>query len=123
MSSAPHKETIPIALPTISELVGSVIGAILFFRAMEMSEFAKERIAALCGSAASIKNNKLIDQLSGSSHPPLAERIARIEALTIKQTTDDQRDHVTEFVKEYALIASALSSIVIDIFRGLGPST
>jgi hypothetical protein len=98
------------------------IGAILFFRAMEMSEFAKERMAQLYNPAPTLKTNELIEEFASSSHPPLAARVARLETLTITQTVDDQRDHIAQFVQEYALIASALSSIVMEIFRGLGTS-
>jgi hypothetical protein len=93
------------------------IGAIVFFRAMEMSEFAREQIAFVHQASRSVQNDKSTVDHAESTHPSLAERIARIEALTIQQTAADQHDSVASFVKEYAIVASALSSMVAETLR------
>jgi hypothetical protein len=98
-------------------LAFSGIGAILFFRAMEMSEFARERIAMVRRASHPVQNDKSIDEKADSTHPPLTERIARIEALTIHQTVADQQDYLAAFVKEYSLVASTLSSMIIENLR------
>jgi hypothetical protein len=100
-------------------LAFSGIGAIVFFRAMEMSEYAREQIALVHHASPPVQNDKSMDKEAESTHPPLAERIARIEALTIHQTVADQHDSVAAFLKEYALVASALSSIVTETLRSV----
>jgi hypothetical protein len=96
------------------------MGAILFFRAMEMSEFAREKLAAVHKSSLPTQPGPPAVAQDDSSHPTLSARIGRIKSLAISLTPDDQRSQVAAFIEEYDLIATSLCTFVKDAFAVVG---
>lgn len=90
--------------------------AILFFRAMEMSEFAREKLAAFHKPSLPTQPGPPAVAQDDSSHPTLSARIGQIKSLAISQTPDDQRPQVAAFIEEYDLIAMSLCTFVRDAF-------
>jgi len=96
------------------------LGGILFFRAMELSEFAIERVSALSGRPTLPSTAKQRPKLQESGYPSLTARIRRIKSLAFSTTPDDQRQRVVDFVEEYDLIATYLVDFLKDVFGTLG---
>jgi len=73
------------------------IGAILFIRAMEMSEFAREKLAAVQKPSPPAQAGPPAAAQDNSSHPTLSARTSRIKSLAHSQTPDDQCPQVAAF--------------------------
>jgi hypothetical protein len=97
------------------------LGGILFFRAMELSEFALERISIIYGRSHSPSHAPKGAALENSGYPSLAARIERIKSLAVSLTPDDQRPQVAAFIEEYDLVASYLVHFLKDILGTLKP--
>ena len=92
------------------------LGAILFFRAMQMSEFAREKLAAVQRPAIRNSSGLATAPRDDSTHPSMQARIDRIKSLAVSLTPDDQSPQVAAFIEEYDLIASSVFTFVKDAF-------
>jgi hypothetical protein len=97
------------------------LGGILFFRAMELSEFALERISTIYRTSPPPSHAPKRAALEDSGYPSLAARIERIKSLAVSLTPDDQRPQVAAFIEEYDLVASYLVHFLKDILGTLKP--
>lgn len=96
------------------------LGAILFFRAMELSEYALERISSIHGRSG-LSNTPRCAGGRASGHPSLTARIDRTKSLAVSLTADDQRQEVADFIEEYDLIASYLVRTLKELLRTIEP--
>jgi len=94
------------------------IGGLLFFRAMELSEYALERISEIYHASSSPRQRATA---RNSGYPSLTARIERIKALAVSLTEDDQRPQVADFLEEYDFIASYVVRTLKEILGTLEP--
>jgi hypothetical protein len=96
------------------------LGGILFFGAMQLSELALEKLAAIHKSSHPPSSGPEDTTTHNSGYPSVAARIDRIKSLAVSLTPSDQRQQVAAFLEEYDLIASYLVNFVKNIFGTLG---
>ncbi len=97
------------------------IGALLFFRAIELSESVRDKLASLRQASPPTDSVSLTGPTGHlnhreSSYPSFSDRIAAIKSLTISLTAEDQRGHVAAFIEEYDRIAAGLSFLALELF-------
>jgi len=88
---------------------------------MEMSEFAREKLAAVHKPSLPTQPGPPAVAQDDSSHPTFSARIGQIKSLAISLTPGDQRPKVAAFIEEYDLIAKSLCTFVKDAFAVVGP--
>jgi hypothetical protein len=88
-------------------LIFAGIGALVFFRAIQLCESVRELL---------VKSDlKVVHQKKTSnSHPSLEERILAIRSQVCTKTVPDQQHGVRQFVEEYDTILCAIASAVIE---------
>lgn len=96
------------------------LGAILLFRAMELSEYALERISSIHGRSG-LGNTLRYAESQPSGYPSLTARIDRMKSLAVALTADDQRQGVADFIEEYDLIASYLVCTLKELLGTIEP--
>jgi hypothetical protein len=96
------------------------LGGILFFRAMQISEYALEQLSRISGHTHSSSSAQRA-ALPNARYPDFATRVERLKSLVLSTTADDQRQQVVDFLEEYDLIGSYLVDFLKDILRELEP--
>lgn len=91
------------------------IGALVFFRAIQLCESVRALVANSALDSASIAERRDDE----SSHPAPDERILAIKAQMYEKTAADQADQVKEFVEEYDRILGALETHVLAIISSV----
>lgn len=109
-----------------NQLMFSGIGGLVFFRAIQLCEAAREEVrryfqesAINAGSVQKPPRNQFV---LARTHPPLEDRIAAIKQKTIERTCDDQRAGVSEFINEYDRLVGGLASAILSAFSELRSS-
>lgn len=90
------------------------LGGILFLGQMELSEFARTKLAALQTSSSKLTGSPE-QRTNESGHPSIVARIERIKSLVAPLTPEDQRAQVAAFTNEYDLIARYLVNFIEGI--------
>jgi hypothetical protein len=94
-----------------NDLAFAGIGALLFFRAIELSESVRDKLVDILQMPAPSESLPVAGpraRLShhASSHPSLSTRISAIKSLAISCTEVDQRTDLAAFTEEYDRIAA-----------------
>jgi hypothetical protein len=88
-------------------LIFAGIGALVFFRAIQLCESVRELLVN-----SDLKG--VHEKKSSNSHPSPEERIIAIKSQVCTKTAPDQQLEVRQFVEEYDTILCAIASAVID---------
>jgi hypothetical protein len=90
-------------------------GAIVFFRAMQLHESARElfKNSALCSF--NHESESINEHNDDNTHPPFDSRIENLKRQIVQATVDDQRQMVVDFFEEYDRIAIGLNKLVLEI--------